>query len=680
MGHRIGVDIGGTFTDFAALDETSGVVRTLKVLSTPDKPGSEVIAGLGELRRRFAIEPAEVTYFTHGTTVGVNTVIQRRGARLALFVTRGFEDVLEVARLKMPDPYNLFSRRAAPLAPRERVWGIGERTLADGTIEQPVDEAAVKAAVAEAQALGAEAIVVALLNAYANAANERRIAEIIAASAPGLDITLSSEVWPVIREYERTVTATVAGYVQGRVARYLTSLQRALREAGVTPEPMITKSNGGVMRAELGKRQPIQMLLSGTASGVIGAARIAAETGVRNVLSFDVGGTSADVAVIVDGRPRFGTGEMVGEFPIYIPTVAVTSIGAGGGSIAHVDEFGVLKVGPESAGSNPGPACYGRGGESATITDAYAVCGLLGSGDLGYGAVSLDIGKARAAVGTVAERMGLGLEAAAEAIIEVSISGMFLEISKMLSRQGADPRDFALLPFGGAGPMTACLLARDLGLTRIIVPPTPGVLAAFGGLVADIRNDFLKTVFADVDAGGLASLRDALGELQLRAAGWLKDDQKHTGEARLVVLGDMRYRGQSYEIEVPLEAAWIEQADGAAIAGAFHREHARVYEHADEKAPVQVVNLKVIALGRAPQPQLEVAEERPHAAAPKDTAKVYLDGGWADAGLYDRSDLTAGATFQGPAIVRQGDCTTCIVGGYQVRVDCHLNLIIEQRS
>ncbi|MEM8842337.1 MAG: hydantoinase/oxoprolinase family protein, partial [Pseudomonadota bacterium] len=461
---RVAVDIGGTFTDFCVFDEASGAMRTLKTLSTPATPGAEVMTGIAELESRHGLPPGAIDYFTHGTTVGVNTVIQRRGAQLALFTTSQFEDVLEVARLKVPDPYDLFSCRPDPLVPRERVYGLIERTLKDGTIETPVDEDDVKRAVARARADGADTIVVALLHAYANPQNERRARDIIQAMAPGITVTLSSDVWPVIREYERTVTATVAGYVQRRVADYIGSLQGALKDAGVPGAPMITKSNGGVMAAELGKTDPIAMLLSGTASGVIGAADVAARIGAHDVLSFDVGGTSADVAVIRDGKPAFGVGEMVGDFPIYVPTVSVTSIGEGGGSIAWVDDFGVLKVGPESAGSAPGPACYGLGGTRPTITDAFAVLGLLGAGELGYGAVTLDRAAAEHAIDSLAGPLGLSPAETAEAIIRVSISGMYLEISKLMSRHGADPRLFDLLAFGGAGPMTACLLARDLGL------------------------------------------------------------------------------------------------------------------------------------------------------------------------------------------------------------------------
>ena len=674
--YRVAVDIGGTFTDFCVFDEATGAVRTLKTLSTPATPGAEVMNGIAELERRHGQRPDSIGWFTHGTTVGVNTVIQRRGSALALFTTRGFEDVLEVARLKVPDPYDLFSRRPAPLAPRERVYGIGERTLLDGSIETRPDPADIRAALDRARTDGADTIVVALLHAYANPANERAVREAIRAADPTMAVTLSSDVWSVIREYERTVTATVAGYVQRRVAAYIGSLQDALRDAEVPAEPMITKSNGGIMAAELGKTDPIAMLLSGTASGVIGAADVAARVGASEVLSFDVGGTSADVAVIQDGKPAFGTGEMVGEFPIHVPTVSVTSIGAGGGSIAWVDDFGVLKVGPESAGSNPGPACYGQGGERATLTDAFAVLNLLGAGELGYGAVALDRSAAERAVATLAEPLGLPLTGAAESVIRVAVSGMYLEVSKLLSRHGADPRSFTLLAFGGAGPMTACLLARELGIRRTVVPPTPGVLSAYGGLIADIRNDFIRTAFVDLDAAGLATLDAHARDLEARAWAWLRDEQGFDGEARLLWTADMRYRGQSYEIETTIDRRDIAAGRVSPLAEAFHGAHARVYDHADREAPVQVVNLRLVVSGRPPKPDLTERPLAPRAAVPKGETAIHLDGAERGAALHDRAALAPGQHFEGPAIVAQDDCTTIVPPGFAARVDGWGNLIL----
>ena len=679
-GCRVAVDIGGTFTDFCTFDEASGELRTLKILSTPETPGAEVMQGIAELDRRHGQPASGIRFFTHGTTVGVNTVIQRRGAELALFTTREFEDVLEVARLKTPDPYDIFSRRPPPLAPRERVYGIAERVLKDGSVETPVDPADVLDAVAKAKAAGADTIVVALLHAYANPANERAVREAILAAEPGMAVTLSSDVWPVIREYERTVTATVAGYVQRRVAAYIGSLQAALRDAGVPAEPMITKSNGGIMAAELGKTRPIAMLLSGTASGAIGAADTAARIGAQDVLSFDVGGTSADVAVVQGGEPAFGTGELVGEFPIYVPTVSVTSIGAGGGSIARVDDFGVLKVGPDSAGSRPGPACYGAGGELPTVTDAFVAMGLLGAGALGYGAVTLDRAAGGRAVGGIAERLSLGLSEAAESIVSVAVSGMYLEVSKLLSRRGADPRTFSLLAFGGAGPMLGALFARELGMARVIVPPAPGVLSAYGGLIADIRNDFIRTAFVDLDADGLAVLEGLAGDLEAEALAWLREEQGFRGEARLIWSADMRYLGQSYEIETPVDRADIAAGRVAALAGAFHGEHARVYDHADADAPVQAVNLRLTVSGSVPKPALAEAAAAPGPAAPGGEARVFLDGAERVAALYHRADLAPGQHFTGPAVVSQDDCTTVVPPGFAAEVDLRGNLILTREG
>ncbi len=680
MSCRIAVDIGGTFTDFCAFDEGTGALRTLKTLSTPDTPGAEVMNGIAEMAQRYRQPASVISYFTHGTTVGVNTVIQRRGAELGLFTTRDFEDVLEVARLKVPDPYNIFSRRPPPLAPRERTYGISERTLKDGSIETPVDPDDVRAAVMRARQDGADTIVVALLHAYANPANEQAVRDAIRAVDPDMAITLSSDVWPVIREYERTVTATVAAYVQRRVASYIGSLQTALVNAGVPAEPMITKSNGGIMAAELGKTDPIAMLLSGTASGVIGAADVAARVGAADILSFDVGGTSADVAVIQGGKPAFGTGEMVGAFPIYVPTVSVTSIGAGGGSVAWVDAFGVLKVGPESAGSNPGPACYGLGGDRPTITDAFAILGLLGAGDLGYGAVTLDRASAEQAISRLAERLDLPLVETAESIIRVAISGMYLEVSKLVSRHGADPRAFALLAFGGAGPMTACLLARELGMASVIVPPTPGVLSAYGGLIADIRNDFIRTAFVDLDADGLTVLKGHAGDLERRALAWLRDEQGFEGESRLVWSADMRYRGQSYEIETLIDRGDIAAGHLAPLAAAFHAEHRRVYEHADEQAPVQVVNLRLVISGSAPKPALTETAPEPGRATPDGEATIHIDGASRIAALYTRASLKPGRSLAGPAIVAQDDCTTIIPPGFDAKVDGWGNLIVTPET
>jgi len=677
MSYRVGVDIGGTFTDFAVLDEANRLY-TLKVFSTPGKPGGEVIAGLAALRERYGIAPADITYFTHGTTVGVNTIIQRNGAALCLITTENFQDVLELGRLKTPDVYSLFSRRPRPLIGKDRVFQVRERILHDGTVLTALDEDSARAAIAQAVAFGAGGLVVALINAYRNDVHEQRIRAIAAEMAPDLPVTCAAEVWPVVREYERTVTAVLNAYVQPRMSHYLTSLQAALREAGVPAEAQITKSNGGVMRAELGKTACVDVLLSGTASGVTGACHVARLGGFRNVASLDIGGTSADVALIIDGAAQYGTGEQIGQFQLHVPSVSVASIGGGGGSIARVDEQGVLKSGPASAGSEPGPACYGRGGTLATTTDAFVVCGFLGQVELAYGAVGIDRTRAEAAIAPLAASLGLDVRQAGESIIKVATSGMYAEMTKVFARHGMEAKAFALMAFGGAGPMMACFVAREAGIGTVLVPPTPGVLSALGGLVCDTRNDFIRTLFCVLTTQTMPVLKDAFAELEVQARTWLRDEQLHPGEATVNWSADMRYEGQSFEIETMLDPDLVASGDVAAIAAAFHAEHLRLYDHSDPDAPVQVINARVVISAANPRPAFVAQPEDPYDAAPEREVSVFHDGAIVQAGLFRRDALRPGARFAGPAIIAQNDTTTCLPNGFRGRVDGWGNLVLEQ--
>ncbi|MER8767005.1 hydantoinase/oxoprolinase family protein [Mesorhizobium sp. M0968] len=676
MSVRIGVDIGGTFTDFCVYDEKTRALRTLKVPSTPDTPGAEVLAGMRLLQERDGIAPEDVVRFVHGTTVGINTVIQRKGMTLALFVTEGFADVLELARLRMPEAYSMYSMRPTPLIPRHRVFQIKERMLSNASVAVPIDRANVLEVLADAKASGAEGIVVSFLHAYRNPVNEQLVRDIVAEVDPDLPVYCSSLVWPVIREYERTVTTILAGYVQERVALYLGSLQRALRDHGTRCEPMITKSNGGIMSAENGKRDSVHLLLSGTASGVIGASFIADSAGIRNLLTLDIGGTSADVALIIDGKPQRGTGELIGEFPLYVPTISVSSIGEGGGSIAWLDEQGGLKVGPESAGASPGPACYGKGGMRPTITDAFAVCGLLGGAPLGYNSITIDKDKAAAAIATITPQ-GVSLETRAQAIIDVAVSGMYLGISKMIARSGIDIRDFTLMTFGGAGPMLGCFLARELGMRRVLVPATPGVISALGGLVADVKNDFLEALYAPMTGDIADRLRIAAESLRSRAKRWLLDEEHYEGEPLIHFSADMHYRGQSYEIEVPIDNEWLMEGDTDAIVAAFHKHHQLVYDIHDPEGDVRIVNLRALISGEVPKPQLGAVVLAKAAPAPDSVLSVYLDGAMQSVPCYRRSRLAAGHRLSGPAIIIQDDTTTCIPVEFEATVDAYGNMLLD---
>lgn len=676
MRYRVGVDIGGSFTDFAVLDQQTNQIHTLKVLSRPDQPGSEIVTGLAQFQQHQGIDPAEIGYFTHGTTVGINAVIQRRGVRLALFATEGFCDVLELARLKIPHIHDLFSRRPAPLITRDRVFAIRERSDAHGNVLQPPDRQSVLDAIAQARVAGCQGIVVSLLHSYRNRHNEAAVKAIIDEVAPELLTSCSADIWPIIREYERTITATINAYVQPMVIHYLESFEQALHRLGVKPPPRITKSNGGVMGVDQAKRECVQMVLSGTASGVIGASYLASACGFDKILSLDIGGTSADVAVIIDGKVAQGNGEIIGDFPIFIPSVAVTSVGQGGGSLAWIDGQGVLQMGPDSAGSLPGPVCFRRGGTQPTATDAFAACGMMGHGALGYNAVTVDVDAACAAWQPLADALGVTVQETAETAIQLAISSMYSDTSGLLSRFGLDPREFWFLAFGGAGPMMGCFLARELNMKGVIVPPTPGVLSALGGLVADIRNDFIRTLYGDLTPALADTLASEAEALQQRACGWLAQEHGSDMPYSLQFSADMRYRGQSFEIDVPLEANWLAQADFTALHDAFDRQHQQLFGHCDPQAPVQLINLRLVIASPTPKPVINPLAPATEPVPVLKQTSAWIDGGWHQVDLVLRSALRAGHQLSGPVIIAQDDCTTCVPPGMGVTVDSFGNLLI----
>lgn len=681
MSWRIGVDIGGTFIDFCALETGTNRFETIKVLTTPDEPGKELLDGLRLLQERHGVAPEDVVSFVHGTTVGINTIIQRKGSRLALITTAGFEDVIELARLRMPDMYSLFCARPEQLIPRDRIYGVRQRQLASGDIAEPLDTDGLAEIIKAIRGKGVDGVIVSFLHAYRNGAHEAQARALIAELASELFVFTTSEVWPVIREYERTTTAILNGYVHPRLAGYLTALEQALASRGVPAGPMLTKSNGGVMTAQTGKRACVNMLLSGTASGVIGASWLAKLAGIVNILTLDIGGTSADLALIIDGKPQFGTGEVVGDFPLFLPSVSVTSIGSGGGSIAWADDFGVLKVGPESAGSTPGPACYGRGGTRATVTDAMAASGFLGHTPLAYNQIGMDRARADAVIGELASALDQTPQATAEAVIAVAVSEMFVEVNKLVARYGVDLRDFTLMPFGGAGPMLGCFLARELGIPRVLVPHRPGVVSALGGLIADVKGDFIQTVFAATTPDSLPALRAALAKLKADGLAWIRDDQHFVGPIVETLSADMRYHGQSFEIEVPIEDTWLTDGDLSRVADAFHRQHLEIYDFNDVAGEVQIVNLRLVVTGATPRPEpAPAAESLVATAQPERMIEVWLDGAARNVALYHRDALRYGHRFEGPAVVAQQDTTICIPGGFEAQVDAWLNLHLTLRS
>jgi N-methylhydantoinase A len=678
--HWLGIDIGGTFTDFACFDTRTGEVIGLKVPSTPPDFAEAVRIGLQRLADEHGVNPAEIGTVVHGTTIAVNTLIQRTGARLGLLVTDGFRDVLELQRLRLPNPFDLDGGRPLPLIPRARVAEVRERLRADGRVDTPLDAASVRDAVTRLAAQDVEGLVVSLLHAYRNPAHEREARTLAAVTAPALPTSLSSDVWPQAREYERTALAALDAYVQPKVRRYLEGFEAALAARGVPAAPYVTKSNGGIMPVAAARAQTVATLLSGPASGVIGAAYVAGHGGWPNVITLDVGGTSADIAVVEQGRPRWSTSEHVGGVPVMMPVVGVTAIGAGGGSIAWVDEVGLPKVGPQSTGAQPGPACYGRGGKEATLTDAFVVCGFLDPERFLGGRMPLHRELAEDALARFAGPLAMSPDEAAESVVRVAVSTMYAEFTKILSRAAVDPRDFALVAFGGAGPVVGALVAREVGIPTVFVPRSPGTLCALGAISADVVNDAVRTVHARLDAAPLETLRAAYDALRAELADWLARHGADAGPATFHPTADMRYVGQSYEIEVPVEPAWLGAGGGEAIRAAFHRAHERAFGHADREAPAEIVNLRVQL--RAARPPVPLAEVAPSPTAPlaRATRRIWLDGRRVEARVYDRAALGRGAQLVGPAIVEQPDTTVLVPAGHAGDVDRFGNLILRRHD
>ena len=671
MGCMIGVDIGGTFADFVALDPASGQMMTLKVLTTPAAPGQDVSEGLHRLAAN-GLDLPSVERFVHGTTVGVNTIIQRRGARVALFTTAGFTDILELARLRMPNPYSLFCERPAPLVPRHRVFPIRERMSAAGATLQAPEEQDVAAAFASARADGCDCVVVSFLHAWRKPLHEEQVAAMIARLDPQMTVFRGSEVWPAIREYERTTTAVLNAYVHPRIADYLDRVSGELERVGISAPLLLTTSAGGTMTALHGRRDCVGMLLSGTASGVVGAGVVARASGARAVLTLDMGGTSADAAILEDGLPSFSAGLSVGEFPLATTTVAVTSSGQGGGSVVWIDAQGVLQVGPESAGSTPGPACFGRGGTRMTVTDAALLCGILGHGELGYGAIVPDKTRAEAVARPLAEQLGMDLHALAEGVLSVAVSGMLVPIEQLLARAGVHASELTLMPFGGAGPMLGALLAEAAGMTRVLVPAAPGTLCALGAVAASIRRDTVRTVLLPLEAESAPRIRAVLDELAAEAASGV-EAMAGPGETTVIRAADLRYRGQSFELTVPLTG----DTGTEDLVRSFHAAHEKSFGHAEAGAPVQVVSLRASASRPAPPVAIPREAETPHEAAPLAHAALYARGGWQQAALFGRAALDPGARFAGPAIVTQADCTILVPDGWRARVDGLRNIEME---
>lgn len=673
MGYRLGIDVGGTFTDLALLHDESGAFVVGKVPSTPADPSEGILTGITQILTEAGVSPGQVTYLAHGTTVATNTLLQRKGAKTALVTTRGFRDLLEIARQRRPSLYDLHARKPDPLIPRARRREVPERVTADGCVRTPLDLGEVDRALEDLAGEGIEALAICFLYAYLHPDHERRVMERARRLLPGIFCSASHEVLPEFREYERLSTTVVNTYLGPAMAGYIQAFRGRVRELGIHPVPYINQSNGGAIGIDEAARVPVKTLLSGPSAGVAGAVWLAVKMGMPSVVTFDMGGTSTDVSLVRDGHPALAFEREIAGIPLRIPSLDIHTIGAGGGSIAWRDSGGALMVGPQSAGAEPGPACYGRGGAAPTVTDANLLLGRLSPSGLLGGQMPLDQTKAYRAAAELGDALGLSPVETARGLLKVVNANMARALRLVTVERGVDPTRLALLAFGGAGPLHAGALARELGIPTILVPPGPGILCALGLLVEDLRVDAVRTWVGRLDDRSLEPLEQVFRELEGEATEWLDRERVPLDRRQLSRWLDLRYEGQNYELMVPVgNEAWRERSVEA-VRRQFLRAHEATYGFAAADEPIQVVNLRLVARGLPDLPELSRQKPGGADAAAAIAARRAVDFGEADGALdcpvYDRTRLTAGNQLVGPAVIEQFDSTTLLHPGQVALVD-----------
>jgi len=678
-GILIGVDTGGTFTDVALLDPASGRFWVSKTSSTPEDPSRGFASGVAEGLASGQVSGAEVGRVLHGTTVATNLILERKGPSVAILVTQGFRHILEIGRHDIPRKSNLFTwvKPERPVPP-QHIWEVPGRLDHTGTVVEALDEDAVRTAAREVAAEGIATIAIVLLHSYANPAHERRVAEIVSAELPNALVSISSDILPVFREYERCVTTLLNAYVMPAVSTYVERLEQRTKDCGIVAPLLLMKSSGGVTSTQSARRKPVETALSGPAAGAVGAAFIGAACGFKNLLTNDIGGTSADIALIQGGAPHLTTTSTIGGWRVGLPMVDIMTIGAGGGSIARVSRAGGLIVGPESAGAQPGPVCYRRGGTEPTTTDAHVALGHLPPFLLG-GSFELDVGAARQAIRTrIAEPLGLDVEAAARGMLEVLDNNMVGAMRVVSVERGIDPGELVLVPFGGAGPLHGSSLARLMGCKTILVPPAPGVLSALGLLVSNLRAEFARTCMQPAGHYDMARLGTVFDELTAEAIAWLASESVPANARVLVKQASLRYKEQGFELDVP----WSGQVDETTLStllDGFHAAHKRLYGFSLPKLPIEIVTLRVDAIGMLPAVTLPELPERGAAStAIVGRQRIAFAAGEADVPVYDRTRLGRGARFDGPAVITQLDATTLVLPGQQADVDKYGAILVTE--
>jgi N-methylhydantoinase A len=693
--YRIGVDIGGTFTDVVALDEESGTYTVFKVPTTPRQPATGFIEGVKQTLQSFGKRGTvpDVSFLVHGTTVATNALIEGKTPKTGLVVTQGFGDLLEIGRQIRPRLYDVFVDKPKPLVHRSLVVEVNERIDAEGTVLQPMDEDHVEAAAQLFHAAGVEAIAVCFLHSYRYPRHERRAGEILRGRLPNTPVSLSSEVLPEFREYPRATTTVINATLQPLVNQYLNAIEGNLEEMRASRKLYLMQSSGGVYTAQAARAKPVYMIESGPAAGVIAANYIGAAAGLRNIISLDIGGTTAKVGLIENGLPKIASEFEVGGmaaagilqrgsgYPLKTPVLDLVEIGAGGGSIAWIDSGGALRVGPRSAGAEPGPACYGAGGTEPTLTDANLVLGRLSPEYFLGGKLPLYLAKAEGTLSRLGESIGMNALRAAEGVIQVATANMVRAIRLMTVQRGYDPRDFVLVAFGGAGPLHARILADELSIPRVLVPPSPGVTSAVGLLAADIRHDYSRTLLRPIDQLTQQEVETAYRALEKEATAALAAEGVGASHVHLLRTADLRFVGQSYELTLSCPSSTSGEPDLEALRLRFLDQHERVYGHAAKDEPIELVSVKLMGVGAVQRPVLpQVApagSERPTLASKGVRAVRFAAS--VDTRIYDRYRLQAQQRIDGPAIIEEVDSTTLVPPDHVATTDKLGNLWLDTK-
>lgn len=682
MTYRLGVDVGGTFTDILLIDEDTGETFRGKTSSTPHDQSVGVLRGIEQVCRSAGVSMSEVGEVLHGTTVATNAILEKKGARVGLVTTKGFRQVLQIARSFVPGGLAgwIIWPKPEPLAALEDTVEVIERMAADGSVVTDLDEDDVRTQLRKLKAQGVEALSISFINSYANDAHERRVEQIAAEELEGVPISRSSAVLPELREYERTLTTVANAYVQGQVSRYVGNLQTQLDGSGLDSRLSILRSDGGLVSAQVAAENPVSLLLSGPAGGVTGAVWVAEQAGFKDLLTFDMGGTSTDVALVQGLTPRVGRETTVGDLTVRATSVDVRTVGAGGGSIAHVPPLTqALRVGPQSAGAVPGPAAYGSGGEEPTVTDADVVLGYLPP-QLAGGEITLDREAARTAVQTIADATGLeSAEAAAAGIYDIVNENIFGALKLVSTQQGFDPRDFALIAFGGAGPLHANALGKLTGAWPVIIPPSPGVLCAYGDATTSLRDESVRTLIRRFSEITDTQLTDMLEEVATSAKRSLLESGLDEDDLTVTYAVDLRYHGQGFEIPVPVEADTLGEGVLDTLRTAFDTEHERLFSFLLSNEH-ELVTARATVSGPRPNlaaSSLEEGGTDPSAAARIPDHQLWVGGQQMEAVVYDRHKLRAGNVIEGPAVVAEMDSTTLVLPGHAATVHASGSLLIR---